>query len=490
VGTGVVPAAPERGRPVNLGLDVAVVSYGTHHLLLNLLRSLARTLVPAGLGQVHVWDNASPDRSREVLVRVQGEAPWLRIHLSPRNVHHGPALDALLREHARAEWVLLLDSDTEVRRDFRGALPPLGPVPPAFVGQLQPDLGPLHAYLAHLLVHRPTYLRLPPFRRGGAPAADYFRAVARRGLPFVRFRFRSFVDHLGQGTLRALSARGERGHELFAFAEAESRRCPAPPSRLRREEALQAEVRELLDGGPFLPQAASETPPAPDERPFAPCFHVFGPGPAAPAEPWSSRLVPGFLRATLGLRRAGRVGLALDAREVVPLLTRLAASPPRCVLEVGTGYGGALVLWARAAAADALLVSVDQPPWEPDDPGEADRVRRFASFRRPGQVLHLARGEAHHPDVRARVARWLEAGSVDFLYLDGHRTREHGAPGIGADLATFAPLVRPGGLVAISGVRPGPGEAARFWRDLAAARPTLGVLGPPRGAYGIGLLRA
>ena len=119
--------------------DIAVVNYNTDFYLLNVLSSIRRALPAGSFSACHVWDNGSTDRSREVLELLGAGGQWLRIHPSPSNLHHGPALDRLLRDHCRADWVLLLDSDTTVRHDFRASLPRLDGERPASSGRSTPS---------------------------------------------------------------------------------------------------------------------------------------------------------------------------------------------------------------------------------------------------------------------------------------------------------------------------------------------------------------
>lgn len=181
--------------------DVAIVSYNTDAYLLNLLVSLRDHLPARRVGAVHVWDNGSSDATSAMLSLFGSLAPWLHVHRSPTNIHHGPALDLLMRRHAAAEWVLVLDSDTEVRCDFTTSLRLSRGTPPACVGQIHPQMTHLYAYLAHVLVHRPTYLTLPSFRHDGAPGDEFFRAVEARRLPYQRFRWCDYVGHAGQASL-------------------------------------------------------------------------------------------------------------------------------------------------------------------------------------------------------------------------------------------------------------------------------------------------
>src|SRR5262245_28671310 len=112
------PATGEAPLDSRMVCDVVVVNYNTDFYLFNLLLSIRDRLPSARIARVHVWDNASTDRSLFMLGAFAAQAPWLRVYRSPVNVYHGPALDRLLREHCRQEWVLVLDSDAEVLADF------------------------------------------------------------------------------------------------------------------------------------------------------------------------------------------------------------------------------------------------------------------------------------------------------------------------------------------------------------------------------------
>lgn len=412
-----------------MSLDVAVVSHGAAAWLRNLLASLEPSVRAGLVGTVHVWENASPDESLAVLERFARTLP-VHVHRSETNLGHGPALDALLREHVRSRSVLVLDSDSEVVGDLAGIAGLGGEV---FAGQAHPDPPQLYAYLCHLLLDREAYLALPPFSAGGAPGLAFFGAVEERGLPWRRLPFRGLVRHYGQGSLRALVRRGERDHPLHAFAAAEARRDPAAECRAALEREVEARLRAFLAGG--------EPPPL---GPWAAGFAA----PAAPAEaPRAARsLFPARLLPAARLAaRARRLGLGLPAPEARALAVRLRAEHPSRVLEVGTRHGGGLFLASRTAARRARLVTVDRPDWELDDPGEASKRARTEALVAPPQELRLRRGDPAAPES----VTWAEealGGPADVLVLDARRLA--GRPGAAA---AWARLVRPGGLVAVTG---------------------------------------
>lgn len=175
--------------------------------------------------------------------------------------------------------------------------------------------------------------------------------------------------------------------------------------------------------------------------------------------------------------------------EATGLIEILRRDPPRTVLEIGTLNGGTLFLWAQAAAPDALLISIDLF-------GSALGTRSpqgivLRSFARHGQRIELLfRTDSHDPRTRARVERLLGTRPVDFLFIDG----DHSYDGVRADFELYAPLVRPGGLVAFHDVSPTPEprtvDVLRFWQEFTQEHDTEEIVAPgPHLGCGIGLYR-
>ena len=84
---------------------------------------------------------------------------------------------------------------------------------------------------------------------------------------------------------------------------------------------------------------------------------------------------------------------------------------------------------------------------------------------------------------------------MDFLFIDG----DHSYEGVKRDFADYAPLVRPGGLIAFHDIVPGgpgkhgdPGGVPIFWRELAVSRvdATELVEDWDWGSCGVGVVRA
>ena len=469
-------------------LDIAIVNYNTDFYLRNLLASIAERIPGERINRVHVWDNGSADSSRLVLERFARTVPWLRVHACDVNVHHGRAVDALLRSHCEEDWVLLLDSDTEILRDFLPQLPPLAQSGPAFIGQIHPGIPQLYAYLAHLLINRPLYLALPGFAHDGAPGVHYFREIQEHQIPYCRFRWCDHVRHFGQGALRQVVARGDTANEFYRFAREQTRTAPRSAGR----RALEAQLKRTLDefvSGREGPTTLDGTPGP--EAHVSPAISVTArpvpvPPTPAPRSLWSGLFSP---RWAFALKKACRLGLVQRQKEIRAVLSLVARRAPRRVLEIGTAHGGSFYLWTRAAASDALLISVDLPPWEPDDPGEARKTHLLRSCGRTAQRVHLIRGDSHSGEVRDRVRSLLGADTIDFLFIDG----DHSYEGVKQDWLDYAPLVGSGGLIALHDVHPHSkrwgGEVPEFWREIRARYRTTEIIADAaQDGFGIGVI--
>lgn len=176
--------------------------------------------------------------------------------------------------------------------------------------------------------------------------------------------------------------------------------------------------------------------------------------------------------------------------EIAELCARLAAEPPRRVLEIGTAGGGTLLLLAAVSRPDATLVSVDLP--RPHGyAGHRERIYRAGA--RPEQELHLVRSDSHGPATAREVAALFSGEQVDFLLIDGDHSRD----GVADDYAKYSPLVRPGGTIAFHDIVEGRpeyvGGVPEFWRELKAQlgdRAEEIVADRSQGGLGIGVVRA
>jgi predicted O-methyltransferase YrrM len=181
--------------------------------------------------------------------------------------------------------------------------------------------------------------------------------------------------------------------------------------------------------------------------------------------------------------------VALQKRsEIRALLEQLAELRPRTVVEIGTARGGTLFLLTRVAASHATVVSIDLPGGEFGGGYTRRRGLLYRQFARPHQRLRLILGDAGARATVARVEKTV-GGSIDFLFIDG----DHRYEGIRRDFESYSPLVRPGGLIAIHDIVPGPveavGDVPRFWQEVRGPGSEEIVERWDQGGYGIGVLR-
>lgn len=173
--------------------------------------------------------------------------------------------------------------------------------------------------------------------------------------------------------------------------------------------------------------------------------------------------------------------------EICGLLRLMQERQPRAVLEIGTNRGGTLYLFARHAHASAKLVSVDI---------KLQNAEIIRSFARCDQQIELIQGDSTGPETVRRIAAAFPDG-VDVLLLDG----DHSYEGIRQDYENYAPLVKPGGLIAFHdivednetrhGVITGgwAGGVPRFWRELKQQHPHVEFIADPaQDGLGIGVI--
>ena len=190
------------------------------------------------------------------------------------------------------------------------------------------------------------------------------------------------------------------------------------------------------------------------------------------------------------LLRAYDIGMTQNRGEIVPLAALVRDLQPACVVEIGTASGGTLFLWSQLATADATLVSVDLPwPWA-TEATEAATVKKLRGFRRDHQALHCLRKDSHAAETLRDVDTALAGKPVDFLFIDG----DHSYEGVKSDFMLYAPLVRPGGLIAFHDIIPHSeglgGEVPRFWSEVKAQYGGVDFVETPgQDGFGIGVLR-
>jgi predicted O-methyltransferase YrrM len=176
-------------------------------------------------------------------------------------------------------------------------------------------------------------------------------------------------------------------------------------------------------------------------------------------------------------------------QEIIRLSELVSSVGPNCVIEIGTNNGGTLFLWTQLANPRATVISVDLPGGQFGGGYPSWRIPFYMAFRQVGQRLHLIRADSHEPSTLETVRRSLGESRVDFLFIDG----DHSYEGVKRDFEMFAPLVRPGGIVAFHDILPHPEESGcevdKFWAEVKSEFPHRELVqDAEQGWAGIGVL--
>jgi cephalosporin hydroxylase len=175
--------------------------------------------------------------------------------------------------------------------------------------------------------------------------------------------------------------------------------------------------------------------------------------------------------------------------EIVELGKILQEAAPRRSLEIGTNYGGTLLLLCTLSPADAKIISVDLPAGRFGGGYPRRKIPLFRRFPKTGQQLHLLRADSHSPETKERVLHILEGQQLDYLFLDG----DHTYCGVARDFKMYAPLVRSGGIIALHDIVVHPSEPMcgvhKFWDEIKRNyRHRQIVENPEQGWAGLGVL--
>jgi predicted O-methyltransferase YrrM len=201
------------------------------------------------------------------------------------------------------------------------------------------------------------------------------------------------------------------------------------------------------------------------------------------------RYGPSTLRlARRAIHEHGALQRTWELMSLVGVVRRLA---PRTVVEIGTHRGGTLYCWAAAAHPQAQLVSIDIPNAAEGMGATEEDYARLRPLLAPGQTLTCLRSDSHAAETRDALVRALDGRGVDFLWIDG----DHSYDGVRRDFELYAPLVRPGGVIALHDILPDPAlpgnQVGPFWEELRRRYPHREVVDQdhPGGAgMGIGIL--
>jgi predicted O-methyltransferase YrrM len=193
--------------------------------------------------------------------------------------------------------------------------------------------------------------------------------------------------------------------------------------------------------------------------------------------------------------------MAQARSEILQLGKILQASGPKRSLEIGTNYGGTLLLLCTLSPPGAKIISLDLPSGQFGGGYPRHKIPLFRRFARTGQQLHLIRADSHSPETKDRVLQILDGDQLDYLFLDG----DHTYSGVQCDFQMYSPLVRSGGIVAFHDIatyrQESKCEVARFWseiknhyrhheiiEDLKQGSPPIAITGASMETAGLGVL--
>lgn len=149
-----------------------------------------------------------------------------------------------------------------------------------------------------------------------------------------------------------------------------------------------------------------------------------------------------------------------------------------------------MLTWCLAADDNATLISLDLPDG-PFGGGYPDwKSRLYRSFAKPGQTIHLIRGDSHSASIHQQVVRILDGRKVNYLFIDGDHTYE----GVKQDFETYSKLVDPHGLIAFHDIAPDRAKVPNhfvsvFWNEVKGryAHEEF-IRNPEQSKWGLGLI--
>jgi len=202
-------------------VGIVVAHFNTSRLVAHLVFSLYRLLGGSEFAQLVVVDNASTDRSRQLLNALH-RARLIHLIRNRCQRYHGPALTQGISWLARRQLDVTaserLDYLVFERLDAAAVGQKMGS--PAYSRLLRHNremLDPFSLMLDPARIWRPP---IPPFLEDGAPATALQVAADEGGLRLVEFPFveNGYVLHLGRGTLREVANAGDTTNRYYGWA--------------------------------------------------------------------------------------------------------------------------------------------------------------------------------------------------------------------------------------------------------------------------------
>lgn len=175
--------------------------------------------------------------------------------------------------------------------------------------------------------------------------------------------------------------------------------------------------------------------------------------------------------------------------EIEKAMAEVEKIKPRFILEIGTARGGTFFLYSRAAAPDALLISLDLPAGRWGGGYSSWKTRIFRRLLLPGQSAQFIRASSHDASSLTTAAKALGTNQLDVLYIDG----DHSYEGVKADFTMYSSLVRPGGLIVFHDIAVHEAKyecyVERLWSEIKERFPTREIIqNRKQGWAGIGIL--
>jgi len=192
-----------------------------------------------------------------------------------------------------------------------------------------------------------------------------------------------------------------------------------------------------------------------------------------------------------GFGRFRRVTPLQLRSEICPLLDLLVEEKVRRACEIGSFLGGTLFMMTRLLPAGSEIFSIDWPEAEEGLVFPRSRKALHEGFARDGQRLEVIFGDSRDPQIADELDHRLAGEPLDFLFIDG----DHSIEGVTADFARYAPMVRPGGLIAFHDIVDHDRRdfgVSHCWRRLITRYRSLEFVGPGvrerRRGNGVGVL--
>jgi predicted O-methyltransferase YrrM len=139
--------------------------------------------------------------------------------------------------------------------------------------------------------------------------------------------------------------------------------------------------------------------------------------------------------------------------EIFEFLKIVEKQQPRKVLEIGTLWGGTMVLFMQVLPKDAQILSLDIAP---------QKLQSIQEYKQPEQTLDFIIADSHEQDTLRRVREHI--GEVDFLFIDGDHM------GVQQDFEMYSPLVKKGGFIGMHDIHDADpkyvGVVPEYWRSI------------------------